>query len=236
MKYQRVLLKLSGEALKDQDNIYDGQKLNRTADQLISMVKDGLQLGIVVGGGNIWRGKLSDELGIEQISGDYMGMMATVMNALALQAVINQKGYAKVVVYSALKIENLTKDYNFYEARDLLVQGYIVIFASGTGYAYFTTDTTAIIRGIEVKADAILMAKNGVSGVYDSDPKQNPEAKLFTKLSYDDIIAKNLHVMDQSAALMAKQAKMKIVVFDMQQPDSLTKIIQGSLTSTIIEE
>ena len=113
MKYQRVLLKLSGEALRDQDNIYDGQKLNQTADQLISMVKDHLQLGIVVGGGNIWRGKLSDELGIEQISGDYMGMMATVMNALALQAVINQKGYAKVVVYSALKIENLTRDYNF---------------------------------------------------------------------------------------------------------------------------
>lgn len=236
LKYKRVLLKLSGEALKGENEIYDAVQLSAIADQLIALATNKLQLGVVIGGGNIWRGKLSNDLGIEQIDGDYMGMMATIMNALALAAVIQAKGYQKVVVYSALEIDNVTQPYNFHQAREKLTDGYIVLFAGGTGYAYFTTDTTAVIRGIEIGAEALLMAKNGVDGVYDADPKQNPNAKFFPKLSYDQLVEQNLQVMDQTAALLAKNAGLKIVVFDMQGPDNLKKIVAGDLTATIIEK
>ncbi|ATG97268.1 UMP kinase [Mesoplasma lactucae] len=236
LKYKRVLLKLSGEALKGENEIYDKEKLDEIVDQLITLANNNLQLGIVIGGGNIWRGKLASDLGIPQLNGDYMGMMATLMNVLALQARLNEKGYNKVIVYSALDVRTISSAYNFIEARQKLEEGYIVLFATGTGYGYFTTDTTATIRGIEIDADAILMAKNGVKGVYDSDPKVNPNAKFFEKLTYNDIVEKDLQVMDQTAAILAKNGNMKIEVFDMSGKDNLVKMAEGKLPSTTISK
>jgi uridylate kinase len=236
LKYRRALLKLSGEALKGKTEIYDEQALNDIADQIIKLAENKLQLGIVVGGGNIWRGKLGADLKMPQINADYMGMLATIMNALALESIIKEKGYSKVIVYSSLDIRTMTSPYSFKDARKKLNEGYILIFGGGTGHAYFTTDTAATLRAIEIAADVVLMAKNGIDGVYDKDPKQHKDAKFFEHLSYDDITRLNLQVMDQTAATLAKDGKLKIEVFNMQGENNLIKMVEGKLTSTNISE
>lgn len=235
LKYKTALLKLSGEALKSDDEIYSKEILEDIATQIITLAKEGAHLGVVIGGGNIWRGKLASTLQLPQINADYMGMMATIMNALALEATLERLGYHKVIVYSSLDIRTVTSDYTFKIARTKLEEGYILIFAGGTGYAYFTTDTSATIRAIEIEADVLLMAKNGVTGVYDSDPKINPNAKLFDHLTYSEIIEKDLKVMDQTATTLAKAGQVKIEVFDMQGENNLIKVMHGQLKSTIIE-
>ncbi|AXK51453.1 UMP kinase [Spiroplasma alleghenense] len=234
LKYKRILLKISGEALKGKD-IYDQEKVQDVANQVISLVKEGLQIAIVVGGGNIWRGNLSSNLGMDRINGDYMGMMATIMNGLALEATIKSLGYEKVRVYSSLEIKTVTTPYNYREARDKLSEGYILIFTGGTGFSYFTTDTGASIRAIEVKADALLMAKNGVKGVYDSDPKVNPNAVFLSKLTHQEVAEKKLRVMDLTSATLSADAKLKIEVFDMNGKENIIKVAHGKLESTIIE-
>ncbi|WP_338971761.1 UMP kinase [Spiroplasma endosymbiont of Panorpa germanica] len=234
LKYKRILLKISGEALKGKD-IYDQEKVQDVAKQIISLVKEGLQIAVVVGGGNIWRGNLSSNLGMDRINGDYMGMMATIMNGLALEATIKSLGYEKVRVYSSLEIKTVTTPYNYREARDKLSEGYILIFTGGTGFSYFTTDTGASIRAIEVKADALLMAKNGVKGVYDSDPKTNPKAVFLNKLTHQEVADKKLRVMDLTSATLSADAKLKIEVFDMNGKDNIIKVAHGEIESTIIE-
>jgi uridylate kinase len=235
LKYQRVLLKLSGEALKGPHEVYEKQALEAVGQQIIKVTKAGVQLGIVIGGGNIWRGKLGQDLAMPQIEADYMGMMATIMNALALEATLRRLGYEKVVVYSALEVRTVTDAYDFKVARKKLNEGYIVIFAGGTGYSYFTTDTAATIRAIEIEAEVLLMAKNGVAGVYDQDPKVNPKAKLLTHLTHKEIADKNLRVMDLTAATLARDVNLKIEVFDMQGQDNIVKVLNGKLSSTIID-
>ncbi|KAJ3618758.1 hypothetical protein Zmor_008770 [Zophobas morio] len=164
-----------------------------------------------------------------------MGMMATIMNALAFEATVRKLGYDKVVVYSALEIKTVTRSYNYRFAREKLEEGYIAIFAGGTGYSYFTTDTGATIRAIEIKADAILMAKNGTKGVYDSDPNENPDAKFLSELTHQEVLQKDLKVMDGTAAALARDSKMKIEVFDMNGENNLHKVLHNELESTIIK-
>ncbi|ATZ18861.1 uridylate kinase [Williamsoniiplasma somnilux] len=235
LKYKTALLKLSGEALRSEEDIYSKDLLENVAKQIIELSTQGARLGIVVGGGNIWRGKLASTLELPQINADYMGMMATVMNGLALEATLQRLDYKKVIVYSALEIRTVTKSYSFKEARNKLDEGYILIFTGGTGYAHFTTDTGATIRAIEIGADVLLMAKNGVAGVYDSDPKINPHAKMIEHISYLEMTKKNLQVMDQTAVTLARDGKMKIEVFDMQGENNIVKVMNGKLNSTIIE-
>ncbi|QHX36470.1 UMP kinase [Spiroplasma sp. BIUS-1] len=235
LKYKRVLLKISGEALKGSGDIYDKEKLDEVANQVIELTKQGLQIGIVIGGGNIWRGKLADTLELFRIEADYMGMLATIMNALAFEATLRKLGFDKVKVYSSLEIKTVTSAYNYRNAREKLDEGYVTIFAGGTGYSYFTTDTGASIRAIEIKADALLMAKNGTKGVYDSDPNTNPDAKFLESLTHDDLVAGNLQVMDSTAAALSRDGKLEIVVFDMNGKDNIIKIAHGDLESTIIK-
>ncbi|AOG60190.1 uridylate kinase [Spiroplasma helicoides] len=236
LNFKRVLLKISGEALKgNSDEIYDKEKLENTARQVIELSREGLQIGVVVGGGNIWRGKLAGTLELQRIDADYMGMFATIMNALAFEATIKKMGFEKVKVYSSLEIRTVTSSYNYRHAREKLEEGYIVIFAGGTGFSYFTTDTGACIRGIEIQADALLMAKNGTKGVYDSDPNTNKDAKFLESLTFHDLVVKRLQVMDSTAASLARDGKLEIVVFDMNGKDNIKKIAHGDLEATYIK-
>ncbi|EOA07408.1 Uridylate kinase [Mycoplasma yeatsii 13926] len=234
-KYETVLLKLSGEALKGDSEVYDKKCLENICSQIVELARNGLKLAIVVGGGNIWRGKLGQDIGMPQINADYMGMMATVMNGIALESTIRSLGYDKVNIYSSLPIKTVTDDYNFKKARIKMSEGYIAIFVGGTGYAYFTTDTNATIRAYEIGADAILMAKNGVKGLYDKDPKTNDDAKFIDKITHEELVVKQLRVMDLTAATLAKDAKLKIEVFDMAGENNIVKVLQNKLESTIIE-
>lgn len=236
LKYNRILLKMSGEALKGNDEIYDKEILQKFAKQIIILAKEGLQIGIVVGGGNIWRGKLAGTLELEQVDADYMGMLATIMNGLALEATIRKLGYDKVLVYSALEIKTVTSPYNYRDARENLTQGYITIFAGGTGFSYFTTDTAATIRAIEIKADALLMAKHGTKGVYDKDPNTSSDAAFFDKLTHKEMLSKNLKVMDATAAALARDGNITMEVFDISGEDNLIKIVHNELESTIISD
>lgn len=235
LKYKRVLLKISGEALKSDDEIYDKDKLKDVASQVIELTKQGLQIGLVIGGGNIWRGKLAGTLELDRVNADYMGMMATIMNALAFEATIRQLGYEKVVVYSALTIDTVTSAYNHRYARERLSEGYICIFAAGTGYSYFTTDTGATIRAIEIGADALLMAKNGTKGVYDKDPNTNPDAVFLENLTHEELVIKNLQVMDSTAATLSRDGNLAIEVFDMNGKDNIIKVLNNQLESTKIK-
>lgn len=235
IKYKTALLKISGEALKGEKNIFDKECLEKVAKQIIEVVNEGIGVGIVIGGGNIWRGKIGSEMDIPQIDADYIGMMATVINALVLESTINRLGYSKVLVYSSVEIRSISMHYEYKQARKKMDEGYILIFAGGTGYSYFTTDTCAVIRAIEIGADALLMAKNGVSGVYDSDPKINPQAKLFKDLTYNEITKRNLRVMDLTAITLAKEAKIRIEVFDLTVDNSIVKVLNGeNIESTLI--
>nr|VZR97536.1 Uridylate kinase [Mycoplasma feriruminatoris] len=234
-KYKTVLLKLSGEALKDEAEVYDKKCLENIASQIVHLAKNGLKLGIVIGGGNIWRGKLGQSIGMDAINADYMGMLATVMNGLALESTITKMGYDKIKVYSSLPIKTVTDDYNFKKARIKMNEGFISIFVGGTGYSYFTTDTTATIRAIEIGAEVILMAKNGVKGVYDKDPKQHDDAKFIKHLTHQEVVEKQLRIMDLTAATLAKDANLKIEVFDMSGDNNIIKVLENKLESTIIE-
>lgn len=170
-----------------------------------------------------------------QINADYMGMMATVMNGIALESTIRSLGYDKVNIYSSLPIKTVTDDYNFKKARIKMSEGYIAIFVGGTGYAHFTTDTNATIRAYEIGADVILMAKNGVKGLFDKDPKTNKDAKFIDKITHEELVVKQLRVMDLTAATLAKDAKLKIEIFDMSGENNIVKVLQNKLESTIIE-
>ncbi|KNG79641.1 UMP kinase [Mycoplasma sp. HU2014] len=234
-KYETVLLKLSGEALKGDSEVYDKKCLENICSQIVELAKNGLKLAIAVGGGNIWRGKLGQDIGMPQINADYMGMMATVMNGIALESTIRSLGYDKVNIYSSLPIKTVTDDYNFKKARIKMSEGYIAIFVGGTGYAHFTTDTNATIRAYEIGADVILMAKNGVKGLFDKDPKTNKDAKFIDKITHEELVVKQLRVMDLTAATLAKDAKLKIEIFDMSGENNIVKVLQNKLESTIIE-
>ncbi len=234
-KYKRVLLKVSGEALmgKQQFGI-DYDPVEMIANEVKSIYDKGVEVAIVVGGGNIFRGmKNSAKLGMDQASGDYVGMLATVMNAVVLQCAL-KKIDVECRVQTAIAMNQIAEPYVRHRAIRHLEKGRVVIFAAGTGNPFFTTDTASALRASEIDAGVMLMAKNGVDGVYDDDPKTNPNAKKIDRMSYDDIIKKDLKVMDTSACALCKQNKIPIIVFDFNAKGSLTKIMDGEAVGTYV--
>ncbi|MBE7705994.1 MAG: UMP kinase [Cyanobacteria bacterium SIG30] len=228
LKYKRVLLKISGEALMgSQDFGIDPEPVEMIAQEIKKAVDKGVQVAVVVGGGNIFRGmKNSSKLGMDRASGDYVGMLATVMNAIALQSEL-RKINVSCRVQSAITMNKIAEPYIRFKAIRHLEKGRVVIFAAGTGNPFFTTDTAAALRASEIDAEAMLMAKNGVDGVYTDDPKTNKDAKKLDNISYDDIIHNNLKVMDLTSCALCKENKIPIVVFDFSAKDSIVDILQG---------
>ena len=233
--YNRILLKVSGEALLgEQDFGIDYKPVDMIANEIAQAVKEGVQIAVVVGGGNIFRGmKNSAKLGMDRASGDYVGMLATVMNAIALQSALKSINI-DCRVQSALEIKQVAEPYIRHRAIRHLEKGRVVIFAAGTGNPFFTTDTAAALRASEINAEAMLMAKNGVDGVYDDDPRINPNAKKLENIKYVDIIKNDLKVMDTSACTLCEQNNIPIVVFDFAAKGSLNKIINGEKVGTFV--
>ena len=237
LKYKKILLKISGEALLgSQEFGIDPVPVEMIANEIKKAHDTGVQIAVVVGGGNIFRGmKNSKKLGMDQASGDYVGMLATVMNAIALQSELRKIGVS-CRVQSAITMNKIAEPYIRFKAIRHLEKNRVVIFAAGTGNPFFTTDTAAALRAAEIGAEVMLMAKNGVDGVYDDDPKTNPDAKKFDKLSYDDIIVKNLKVMDTTSCSVCKQNNIPIIVFNFDEKDGIIKILKGENLGTYVGE
>ncbi len=235
LKYKKILLKVSGEALLGSQQFgIDPEPVRNIVAEIKKAYEMGAQIAIVVGGGNIFRGmKNSSKLGIDQASGDYVGMLATVMNAIALQSELRKNG-VECRVQSAIDIEKIAEPYIRFKAIRHLEKNRVVIFAAGTGNPFFTTDTAAALRAAEIGADVMLMAKNGVDGVYNDDPKTNPNAKKYDNISYDDIIINGLKVMDLTSCALCKQNNIPICVFDFNLKDSIVKILNGENVGTIV--
>ena len=234
-KYKRVLLKISGEALLGEQQFgIDPKPVEMIADEIRSIYERGVEIAVVVGGGNIFRGmKNSAALGMDQASGDYVGMLATVMNAVVLQCAL-KKIEVDCRVQTAIAINQIGEPYLRHRAIRHLEKGRVVIFAAGTGNPFFTTDTASALRASEINAEVMLMAKNGVDGIYDDDPRVNPNAKKLDKVTYDEIIKKDLKVMDTSACALCKQNKIPINVFDFKAQGSLVKIMNGEDVGTYV--
>ncbi|KUO60992.1 UMP kinase [bacterium BRH_c32] len=233
LKYNRVLLKLSGESLMG-DNGYgiDPKRLDFFAEELKVTHTLGVQIGVVIGGGNIYRGLNANAQGIDRVTGDQMGMLATVINSLALQNVLENKGvYTRLM--TAIKMEEMAEPYIRRRAIRHLEKDRIVIFGAGTGHPYFSTDTAASLRAVEIEADAIFKGTR-VDGVYDSDPEKNPNANFFEEISYYDVLQKNLRVMDLTAISLCKENNLPIIVFNMDKPGNLMKVITGENIGTSV--
>jgi uridylate kinase len=232
---RRVVLKLSGESLAGENGYGIGSgSLETTATQVLEAVEAGAELAIVVGGGNIFRGsQVADELGIESATADYMAMLGTVINALALQAALEGRGIP-TRVQSAIEIQEVAEPYIRRRAIRHLEKGRVVIFASGTGNPFFTTDTGAALRALEINADALLMAKNRVDGVYDKDPRKEPDAVRLDRLNYMDLLSNNLAVMDHTAATLCSGENLPIIVFDILKPGNVRRILQGERVGSLV--
>ncbi|HEY8365494.1 MAG TPA: UMP kinase [Haloplasmataceae bacterium] len=234
-KYQRVILKLSGEALAGPKQLgIDPLTVKEIAKEIKEAYETGVQIAIIVGGGNIWRGKSASEMGMERASADYMGMLATVMNALALQNALESLG-VETRAMTSISMEAVAEPYIRRRAIRHLEKGRIVIFGGGTGNPYFSTDTTAALRAAEINADAILMAKNRVDGVYDSDPSLNPSAKKYDKLTFLDLVNQDLKVMDSTAATLCMDNNIDVVVFNMNTKGNIKKAVEGQIIGTKVK-
>ena len=233
LKYRRVLLKLSGEALMgDEDYGIDRNVIRTLAGEIIEAQKAGAQVGVVIGGGNIFRGAGLAESGMDRVTGDHMGMLATVINALAMADALEKQGaYARVM--SAIKINEVCEDYIRRRAIRHLEKGRIALFAAGTGNPFFTTDSAAALRASEIGADLLLKATK-VDGIYDADPKKNPSARRFDQLTYDDVIARNLQVMDTAAFALCRDNGVPLRIYDMMQPGALMRILRGEPLGTLV--
>jgi len=232
-KYKRVIIKLSGEALAGQQGFgLEHQILDSIARQVKEVVEAGVETAIVVGGGNIWRGVSGSAGGMDRATADYMGMLATVINALALQDALEKRGvYTRV--QSAIEMRQIAEPYIRRRAIRHLEKGRVVIFAAGTGNPYFSTDTTAALRAAEIEAEVILMAKK-VDGVYDSDPKKNPEAQKFTSLQYIDVLNRGLGVMDSTATTLCMDNNLPLIVFSILEEGNIRKAIMGEKIGSYI--
>jgi len=234
LKYKRVLLKLSGEALMGESEYgIDPATVENIAQQLKRIVEGGIQVAVVVGGGNIWRGAAAEARGMDRATADYAGMLATMINALALQDALEKEGVL-TRTQSAIAIQAIAEPYIRRRAIRHLEKGRVVIFAAGTGNPYMTTDTAAALRAIEIGADVLLMAKNNVDGVYDSDPLVNTGAKRFDELSYLDALRMRLEVMDSTALSLCMDNNLPIIVFDLRAPRSVERVVAGELIGTLV--
>lgn len=232
--YKRVVLKLSGEALKG-NGVYgiDPKTVNAIAGVIKEVRETGVDVCIVVGAGNLWRGKTGEDLGMDRSQADYMGMLGTVMNALALQDSLEQTGVPTRVL-SALKIEQISEMYIRRRALRHLEKGRVIILAAGTGNPYFSTDTASALRAAELNAEVILMAKNGVDGVYDRDPNQHKDAKMYKALTYQEILEKKIEVMDQTAASLCKENNIDTIVFNMNDLTNIKKAVMQEPIGTLV--
>ncbi len=232
--YKRVLLKLSGESLADPatGTGLSYETIGKIAEVIKAVRDDDVELAIVVGGGNVFRGAPAADHGIERATGDYMGMVGTVLNALALQNALEQRG-VDTRVQSAIAMQEVAEPYIRRRAVRHLEKGRVVIFAAGTGNPFFTTDTAASLRALEIGADVIMKATR-VDGVYDSDPIKNPDAKLFDKLSYMDVISRDLQVMDATSITLCRDNKLPIIVFNITDPSNIRRAISGTPIGTVV--
>jgi uridylate kinase len=233
-KYKRVLLKLSGEAFSGKEGFgIDAAVLHRVAGQIKQLREMGIQVAIVVGGGNFWRGGKAEKEGMDRVAADYAGMLATIINALSLEDTLKREG-VEAVTQSALEIHQVAQPY----ARRLAIQdlenGKVVVFAGGTGNPYLTTDTAAALRAIEIKAEVLFMNKHDVDGIYDSDPRKNPNAKKFDKITFVDAIKRRLQVMDATALSLCLENKLPIIVFDFETPGNIEKAVLGEPVGTLV--
>jgi uridylate kinase len=232
-RYKRILLKLSGESLMGEDNFgMDPKVISQYAHDIKEITDLGVQVAIVIGGGNIYRGMNEAETGIERAHGDYMGMLATVINGMALQASLEKIGvYTRL--QSAIKMEQIAEPYIRRRAIRHLEKGRVVIFGAGTGNPYFTTDTAGSLRAIEINADVILKGTR-VDGIYTADPEKDPKATKYKTISFQECLSKNLRVMDMTAFTLCMENKLPIIVFDMNKPDNLKKVVAGEEVGTIV--
>ena len=233
--YKRVLLKLSGEALSGEGKNFDPDVLHTLAAEIKEAADLGTEVAIVVGGGNFIRGKTVQDIGIDRVQGDYMGMLATIINALAIQSSLESIG-VQTRVMTSIDMPKVAEPYIQRRAVHHLEKGRVIIFGGGTGSPYFSTDTTAALRASEIRADVILMAKNGVDGVYSADPKKDPNAKRYDHLTYLDLLNEGLEVMDSTATSMCMDTNMEIMVFNMNEKGNIVKACKGEKIGTIISK
>ncbi|MEJ6777632.1 MAG: UMP kinase [Crocinitomicaceae bacterium] len=233
MKYKRILLKLSGESLMgDKSFGIDNNRLSEYADQIKAAYEQGVEIAIVIGGGNIFRGVQAEEGGMDRTHGDYMGMLATMINAMALQAALESKG-VQSRLQSAIEMKEIAEPYVRRRAVRHLEKGRVVVFGAGTGNPYFTTDSAASLRAIEINAEVILKGTR-VDGIYTEDPEKNPNATKYDVISFDDVYRKGLKVMDMTAFTLCKENNLPIIVFDMDTPGNLNKVLSGEHVGTIV--
>jgi uridylate kinase len=233
-KYKRILLKLSGESLMGTKEFgLDPEILKKYAEEIKGVRDIGVEIGIVIGGGNIYRGVGNSSDGIDKVTGDQMGMLATIINALALQSALEHHGIFTRLL-SAIKMEQIAEPFIRRRAIRHLEKGRVVIFGAGTGNPYFTTDTAAALRAVEIQADVIIKGTR-VSGVYDSDPEKNPNAIKFPEITYLDILHKDLKVMDLTAITLCRENNLPIIVFDMNEPGNLKRLILGEKIGTLVQ-
>jgi len=234
VKYKRVLLKLSGEAFAGgADYGIDTATLTKIAKQIKQVMEMGVSVAVVVGGGNIWRGTVAEAGGMDRVTADYAGMLATVINALALQDVLERHSI-ETRTQSALDIQSVAEPFIRRRAIRHLEKGRVVIFAGGTGNPYMTADTAAALRAIEIEAEVLLMTKNNVDGVYSADPQKNPDAKKYDRLSYLEALNMRLEVMDATALSLCLENKLPIIVFDLQAPHSIERAVAGEPIGTLV--
>ena len=231
-KYKRILLKLSGEALAgDKSSIYDNETLIKTCENIKKIHDLGIEVGIVVGGGNIWRGSFG--VNMERETSDSMGMLATIINSLAIKATLESIG-VEAEVFSGIDIPEVVDRFNRKEAIKLLEEKKVIVFSWGVGHPYFSTDSAAALRAIEIRADAILVGKT-IDGVYDSDPKENPNAIKYDEITFSEVLDKNLKVMDAAAISLCRDNKMPLIVFGIKDEENIIKAINGEKIGTLIK-
>ncbi|AMB95745.1 UMP kinase [Aerococcus urinae] len=233
-KYKRIVLKLSGEALAGDNNFgIDPKTMKKIAQELKDVYQLGVEIAIVCGGGNIWRGKTGEEIGMERAQADYMGMLATIMNALGLQDALENLE-VPTRVQTSIEMRQIAEPYIRRKAVRHLEKDRVVIFAGGTGNPYFSTDTAAALRAAEIEADVILMAKNGVDGVYTADPKVDQNAEKFSELSHTEVITKGLQVMDATASSLSMDNDIPIVVFNLNERGNIRRVVEGEEIGTTV--
>jgi uridylate kinase len=235
MRYKRVLVKLSGSAIAgDKDWGFSPDALNHIADEVLKLHTLGIQVSVVVGGGNIFRGELGEEWGIERAEADNIGMMATVTNSLMLRGVLTSRGNVDVRVMTAIPINTIAEPFIRLRAIRHLEHEYIVVLAAGTGNPYVTTDYPSVQRALELRAEALLAAKNGIEGIYAADPRHDPSARMYTQINYNTVIQQNLRALDQSAVLLARDNNLPIHLFNFDTPDIMSQICRGDNAGTLI--
>jgi uridylate kinase len=233
LRYPRVLLKISGEALAGERGFgFDFDTIARIADEIQAVMRAGAEVGLVIGGGNIVRGSQLSKMGLDRVSADYMGMLGTVINALAVQDILERKGM-ETRVMTAIRMEELAEPYIRRRALRHFEKGRVVIFAAGTGNPYFSTDTAAVLRAIQIKAQVIIKATS-VDGVYSADPKVDPNAKFYDEISYRDVMLEELKVMDQTAVTLCKENSLPLIVLNIHKPDAIAAAVRGDRVGTLV--